>query len=175
MFTTRGNQRGAIPGLITGIVISLIIGFGQPKPPAKMLNFSTDGCSTFNHTTTTISNTIFGNMSQSLAPIAAELTDPEDESSYFYFYRISYMWYVVIGFFITLFVGYVLSFIFEKLNRAGEIKIYTDSSQMFYNTDLFSPPFAKRLKKQMAKKLESNGFTGITSEHNGDFKKDTLF
>ena len=33
MFTRLGNQRGAIVGLLTSLVFSLWIGFGQPKPP----------------------------------------------------------------------------------------------------------------------------------------------
>lgn len=88
------------------------------------------------------------------------------------------MWYVVIGFFVALIVGYVTSVILERLNRAGEIKIYTDNTQMFYNTDLFSPPVAKRLKIEMAKKLEATGFTnamitGQESLKNGFHSKDS--
>lgn len=55
----------------------------------------------------------------------------------------------------------------------GESKIYTDSTQTFINTDLFSPPIARRLKKQMASRMEA--LNGINI--NGDEKspKDTGF
>lgn len=168
--------KGAITGLFCGLIMSLWIGFGQPKPPSKMLKFSTEGCSAFGNNITT--KPISFTLPSTESPIQSSLTEIKDESSYFYLYRISYMWYVVIGFFVALTVGYITSVILERLNKAGEIKIYTDNTQMFYNTDLFSPPIAKRLKIEMAKKLEATGFTnamitGRDSFKNANHKKDS--
>lgn len=156
--------------------MSLWIGFGQPKPPPKMLKFSTEECSPFGGNSTTTMSPISFTSTQ--ASIQSALIDIQDESSYFYLYRISYMWYVVIGFFVALIVGYATSFVLEYFGKEGEIKIYTDNTRMFYNTDLFSPPIAKRLKIQMAKNLETNGFTypndsGRESFTNGNYKKDS--
>ena len=45
MFTRLGNQRGAIVGLLTSLVFSLWIGFGQPKPPIpNKVNVNGSGC-----------------------------------------------------------------------------------------------------------------------------------
>jgi hypothetical protein len=38
--------QGAVTGLLIGLVLSLWIGFGGPKPPPKMLPMSTESCST---------------------------------------------------------------------------------------------------------------------------------
>ncbi|XP_050492690.1 putative sodium-dependent multivitamin transporter isoform X2 [Bombus huntii] len=46
MFTRLGNQKGAIIGLLTSLVFSLWIGFGQPKPPIpNKVNVTALNCS----------------------------------------------------------------------------------------------------------------------------------
>lgn len=49
MFTRLGNQRGAIVGLLTSLVFSLWIGFGQPKPPIPNKVDITSNCSNATH------------------------------------------------------------------------------------------------------------------------------
>lgn len=57
MTTKRANQYGAVLGLFIGISVSLWIGFGSPKPPLPLLNFSTENCSRFVGNGTFFSNT----------------------------------------------------------------------------------------------------------------------
>lgn len=184
MFTTRGNQRGAISGLTLGLVVSLWIGFGQPKEPLKMLDFSTEDCSAFNGNITTGSHLplMYPTLPSPSQLIKSAADTATDEPHYFYLYRISYMWYVVIGFLVSFVSGYLISWLLESFDKAGEVKIYTDSSRSFYNTDLFSPPVARYLKRQMAKRIESSGnnFTNAINHNeafvqhtNGSNKKDS--
>ncbi|XP_042240400.1 putative sodium-dependent multivitamin transporter isoform X2 [Homarus americanus] len=44
------NQKGAMSGLILGLVFTLWIGFGQPKPPLPFKPLSTEGCPSVNST-----------------------------------------------------------------------------------------------------------------------------
>jgi hypothetical protein len=37
--------QGAVTGLLTGLILSLWIGFGGPKPPSEMLPMSNETCS----------------------------------------------------------------------------------------------------------------------------------
>ena len=57
----------------------------------------------------------------------------------------------------TFLVGYSVSFILDKLDVAGEKRIYLDADKKVINTDLFAPPVAKRLKNQIKKYLENGG------------------
>ncbi|XP_059469784.1 putative sodium-dependent multivitamin transporter [Neocloeon triangulifer] len=101
MFFWISNQVGAISGLAIGMAISLWIGFGGPKPPPPYLPVSTEGCEDPTYRLLRMAN--------------ATTAAIKDDSEYFYLYRLSYMWYVVIGFFVTLLVGIVVSFIYGKL------------------------------------------------------------
>lgn len=47
MTSRRANQYGAVLGLFIGISISLWIGFGGPKPPLPLLEFSVENCEQF--------------------------------------------------------------------------------------------------------------------------------
>lgn len=147
MFCTSANQRGAITGLASGLVFSIWIGFGQPKPPVKMLTFSTEGC-----TATTFLDVVGNTL-----PVSP-LAEPVADSDYFYLYRLSYMWYCVLGFLVTLFVGFVVSQVLNRLNMRGYVneKIYLDTQQKYLNPDLFSPPVAKRMRLRFAAFLESD-------------------
>lgn len=143
MFTTRANEKGAVIGLISGIVFSMWVGFGGPKPPPPYLPVSIEGCSS-----TLLLNSTFSTMS------AAKLVD---ETEYFWLFKLSYMWYCVLGFTVTILVGYLLSFLFEQIGIQGKSKIYLDDEETCINTDLFSPPIARRLKRQFATHLERGG------------------
>lgn len=54
---------------------------------------------------------------------------------YIYLYRISYMYYVVLGFAVTLIVANIVNAIFHGTNRD-------------HNPDLFTPFVANRLKRR---------------------------
>ncbi|XP_035780997.1 putative sodium-dependent multivitamin transporter [Anopheles albimanus] len=153
MFTTRANQRGVITGLLVGLSFSLWIGFGQPRPPLKTLDFSTEDCSDFGG---------FNETARVLLPIAmaqrATANDePRDDSGYFYLYRLSYLWFSVLGYIVTFVVGYGTSLVLRWRGAQGTERIYLDENRIAYNTDLFSPPVARRMKQRLAAFIENGG------------------
>ncbi|XP_050548013.1 putative sodium-dependent multivitamin transporter, partial [Daktulosphaira vitifoliae] len=81
MFVPHANEKGTLTGLLIGLILSSIIGFGGPKPPVKFLHRNTYGCSLFNQTVTTVLNSTLTN------------TNVRPDENYFYIYRISYMYY----------------------------------------------------------------------------------
>ncbi|KAF4516857.1 hypothetical protein B566_EDAN006251 [Ephemera danica] len=119
MFFWIANETGAIAGLICGLAIAFWIGFGGPKPPLPYLPVSTEGCNATESPIFT-SNSTF------------QFRDEEDH--YFPLYRISYMYYVVIGFLVTLLVGLLVSVIRQKIRPLSLTSI---------DPDLYSP-FIKR-------------------------------
>uniref|UniRef100_A0A2M4BHR8 Putative sodium-dependent multivitamin transporter n=2 Tax=Anopheles marajoara TaxID=58244 RepID=A0A2M4BHR8_9DIPT len=153
MFTTRANQRGVITGLLVGLSFSLWIGFGQPRPPLKTLDFSTEDCSDFGG---------FNETARALLPIAmaqraAADEEPRDDSGYFYLYRLSYLWFSVLGYIVTFVVGYGTSLVLRWRGAHGTERIYLDDNRIAYNTDLFSPPIARRMKQRLAAFIENGG------------------
>jgi hypothetical protein len=74
--------------------------------------------------------------------------------SYFYLYRISYMYAVILGFLVTLVIGYISSYFFYLLKLQDKEKIHVIGTNDI-NTDLFSPPIAKKLKSNYDKKQTS--------------------
>ncbi|KAJ9601324.1 hypothetical protein L9F63_000546, partial [Diploptera punctata] len=98
MFFPSANQLGAVSGLSVGLAIALWVGFGGPKPAPHMLPMSTEGCPADSNNVTTV-------------------VGDENPDDYFILYKISYMWYVVIGFLITLLVGLVISHIANSLRK----------------------------------------------------------
>ncbi|CAL7944637.1 unnamed protein product [Xylocopa violacea] len=128
MFTRLGNERGAIVGLLTALVFSLWIGFG-PKPP--------------------IPNKVDGNATD-CADVAAyydykESSDLHFEyqqtanTSYFYLYRISYMWYCPLGSLVSFLVGWLFSWISNLILREEPKDV---------DPELFTPILASRLRKK---------------------------
>ncbi|OAD54198.1 Putative sodium-dependent multivitamin transporter [Eufriesea mexicana] len=91
MFTRMGNQRGAIIGLLVSIAFCLWMGFGQPKPPIPnklTVHYDYEG-----------SSNLHNEYQQS------------NNDSYFYLYRISYMWYCPLGSIISFLLGWISSWI----------------------------------------------------------------
>lgn len=70
---------------------------------------------------------------------------PSVKQNYPYIYRISYLWYVVIGFLLTLIIGTTISLITKKwyLKKLEEM-----------DPDLFTPPVANYLKRQRQAKIK---------------------
>ena len=75
---------------------------------------------------------------------------PDD---YFFLYRISYMWYVVIGFVVTLFVGLLVSSI---------VTMYNKKQESVPDPDLFVPFVRRYLKKKYDLVLESDDTVSIS-------------
>jgi len=116
------NQKGALTGLIFGLTFSFIIGFGGPKPPVENLPSFTNSCTLFNN-------------SASSTQFTSSYQEVLHEDGYFYLYRISYLYYIVLGFMVTFLVAMIVSAIFRGTNRD-------------YNPDLFTPYVANRLKRR---------------------------
>ncbi|XP_059052790.1 putative sodium-dependent multivitamin transporter [Achroia grisella] len=119
MFTTYATEMGASIGLITGMMMTLWMSFGGPRPPLTKLPLSTEGCA-YNGTLNVFPE-----------------SDPDD---YFYLYRVSYMWTSPLGFVWVLVVGSAVSALWRQQQpweRAG--RKHPDPA-------LFTPPLAARLR-----------------------------
>ncbi|KAK9295989.1 hypothetical protein QLX08_009846 [Tetragonisca angustula] len=125
MFVERANQTGAIVGIVTALVTCVWAAFGQPKPKASLLPLSVEGCD---------NSTMFVQHRNATLP-----EDPVDESSYFYLYRISYLWYNPLGLIITLIIGYLTSLITNKI-------LYKNSREL--EPSLFTPLLASRIRRR---------------------------
>ncbi|XP_059613300.1 putative sodium-dependent multivitamin transporter [Phlebotomus argentipes] len=159
MFNTVTTQRSAIPSLLTGLAFAMWVGFGQPKPPVKMLDFSVEECSDTRY------NSSYSDVSVPIFPREETANPTSDDSEYFWLYRLSYLWYSVLGFLVTLFVGLVLTYLLKWLKLEGESRIYADGNKECINTDLFSPPIAWQLKKRHTKYIENGGVVDISSSN----------
>lgn len=131
MLTTRANQKGVMVGITVGLVMSFWIGFGQPKPPPPVLQFSTDQCP----------------IHKGFSRMQDILMKKAEQSDYFLLYRLSYMWYSAIGFVVTFVCGYLFSWLFEILKFDTNENLYLDKSRSCVNTSLLSPFVARRLKR----------------------------
>lgn len=100
MFTTVANQKGAIIGFVVGMASTSFLCLGQPRPKPQPLPTWTDGCDTLND---------IGNHT-SVNSIMSAVEYP-------YIYRISYMYYGLIGFTITFIFGYLLSILLKNETR----------------------------------------------------------
>lgn len=156
MYVTTANQKGAIGGLLLSLAVSFWIGFGQPKPPIPSLEMSIAGCPADRSYATDI------------LLLQTETThfreSPEPESSYFYLYRISYMWYAPIGFVVSLFGGWLLSYCMAVFKWDNNRRIYHDAECTQIKHDLFVPPIAKHLQRRQTPRLV---VTSTTSSGNG--------
>lgn len=152
-------SQGAITGLLSGIGFALFLGFGQPKPVPPTKPFSLDDCTEFggirvfsNYSTTTTT----------IDPVSDMLQQRNsDDVEYIWLLKISYLWYGVVGFLITFIVGYVVSALLDLCNKGGSKKIYLDTKRRYIDTELFSPPVSKRLKRQNARFLERDSNVSI--------------
>lgn len=138
MSLPEANELGAVIGTFSGLIVSLWIGFGQPKPPPPSLPFSVEDCTSFNMTVN-----------------IPELKPVNQNQEYFYLYRLSYLYTAVIGFLITYFVGFIIS----KLTSSSSAKDKV-------NPDLFFPPIAKVLRKNKESLLsqsQTNGSIHLTT------------
>ncbi|XP_013164739.1 PREDICTED: putative sodium-dependent multivitamin transporter [Papilio xuthus] len=125
MFTTFANELGASFALLSGMALTLWMSFGGPRPAPVKLAVSVANCA---HNVTLTTPT------------------PTGPSSYFYLYRISYMWTSPIGFVWVLVIGSLVSLAIRRQQpweRAG--KSSPDPA-------LFTPPLADRLRAREHKK-----------------------
>ena len=104
MMTRRANEKGALCGFLAAMVFLFWIGFGKPKPLPKPLPLLNNG--------THCPGPEWGT-NLTTAELRSD-TDDADGQTYFYPFCISYAWYAMIGTMITVILGYVSSFGFQK-------------------------------------------------------------
>ncbi|EFN75254.1 Putative sodium-dependent multivitamin transporter [Harpegnathos saltator] len=126
MFTENANEAGTYIGMITALCICMWAAFGQPKPPPSLSPVSVEGC--VNSTELLLA-----------AHSSYNSTALPDKSSYFYLYRISYMWYNSIGFVITIVVGYVTSIVIRRIRPGNNIE---------HDPNLFVPFLASKIRRR---------------------------
>jgi hypothetical protein len=63
----------------------------------------------------------------------------EEPSSYFYLYRVAFMWYSVIGTVVSVGVGYLASLVFAR---------FSSGSPFEPEPSLFVPPVARRIRRR---------------------------
>ncbi|XP_076762940.1 putative sodium-dependent multivitamin transporter isoform X2 [Xylocopa sonorina] len=142
MFVERANETGAIAGIVSALILCLWAVFGQPKPIPAKLPFSVDGCE---------NSTLLLDHRNSTA-----FNDDTDESSYFYLYRVSYMWYNPLGLLITMVVGYVISLITNRIFRK-------DAREP--DPSLFIPFLASRIRRRREDAAKTTSSQVFVLEH----------
>ncbi|XP_024946748.1 putative sodium-dependent multivitamin transporter isoform X2 [Cephus cinctus] len=110
MCTRYATQRGAVTGLLIGLAFSMWIGFGQPKPSPPRLPVSTAGCNE-----TYVSDGATANF---------ERAQSTGDSTYFYLYRISYMWYCPLGFIVCILFGLLGSGLFRLIFKENNENLH---------------------------------------------------
>lgn len=151
MFTLRANQLGALFGIFVGFVFSFWIGFGQPKPPIPILPLNTDRC-TNSDVNLFMNNTTF--------------VISDDNTEYFYLFRVSYLLVSVLGFLITLIVGYFSSVVFEMMKMSDNSSVFLNKAKNQLDYDLFVPPIPNLLKRKSLAHM-------IVRNENEEFLKNT--
>ncbi|XP_012262785.2 putative sodium-dependent multivitamin transporter [Athalia rosae] len=124
MFFESADEKGAVIGTLTSLAIVCWAAFGQPRPETVRLPVSTTGC---NATLTT-----FANVEQS----------PPGDSSAFYLYRVSYMWYAPMGLVVAVIVGLAVSNFW---------RLWTKEPIAELDPEYFTPPVANRIRRRRAK------------------------
>ncbi|XP_014225600.1 putative sodium-dependent multivitamin transporter [Trichogramma pretiosum] len=139
MAVESANEVGAVTGLLTAMTFCLWISFGQPRPPIPTLPVSTENCALKREIATIL---------QASLPMSEKLVAAPPPESFFYLYRISYIWYSVIGFAITIIVGILVSYIIRATH--GNFNDELDP-------ELFFPVIAKRIRKRRQARNALNG------------------
>ncbi|XP_076036138.1 putative sodium-dependent multivitamin transporter isoform X2 [Oratosquilla oratoria] len=127
MICCRANQKGAMSGLIVGLIFTMWIGFGKPKPPPpvkptsveKCLSNATDGlegngtlvfATDAPVTEVLIMNDLMNETSVFTNHTIVDNMERDERRSFLHnLYAVSYMWIGAIGFFITFVLGFVVS------------------------------------------------------------------
>lgn len=125
MTTIRASQRGVLVGITLGVIYSIVVVFGGPKPPRKILPFTIEGCS------------------NDFIPLDSSYDDEE----YHWLFKMSYLWQACLGFFITLISGYVFSLVFQYWGIDNNNKIYVKGDRKCIKSELFAPFLQRRIKE----------------------------
>ncbi|EZA62320.1 hypothetical protein DMN91_010630 [Ooceraea biroi] len=135
MSTRTATESGAITGGLTALCFLFWIAFGQPRPMPPTLPTSTEGCKGNN----------LANVTISVAQNFTNFSRSTGDSSYFYLYRISYMWYSVLGFLITFILGLLVSMLSRAINKKQTVDL---------DPNLFFPVIARRMRSKQSADVE---------------------
>jgi hypothetical protein len=83
------------------------------------------------------------------------------DSSYFYLYRISYMWYSVLGFLITFMLGLLVSALSRAINGSRNANL---------DPNLFFPMIARRIRSRQRHDVE---IADVYSNHEKKYSFDS--
>ncbi|KAG8182491.1 hypothetical protein JTE90_020407 [Oedothorax gibbosus] len=158
MCTTRTNEKGAVIGLLSGIIISSWISFSATShgPPRELLPISVAGCPSLNSTVNEIMDTPTSLSPYAVTTTAMPMTSMENEDDVFILYRISYMWYSLIGVVSTLVVGYLASIIINILKGKTEdvpLELISPMAMYFWNKEKMASQ-EKKANKNMSLGLQ---------------------
>ncbi|XP_049823231.1 sodium-coupled monocarboxylate transporter 1 [Aethina tumida] len=149
------NWKGASAGVISGHIVTLWITFGGltvTKPPATLLPLNTSGCSntSFNdHILKPEHQKIFNVPVTTPAPIFDEVLSQQNQDNPLAdIYSITYMYYSLIGCFITITVGWIISCL-----TASENDIY-DSELVHPIARKMAEVFPGKKRKYVEKVME---------------------
>lgn len=113
------SQFTVVPAFTVALIFTSWIGFGGPKPPPTKLYLG-DMC---------------GNVSADANNLMIT-SDNENYPEYFYFYRIPYQFYPIIGFLLTILITMVLS-IFIKRKTPLDLNLLAPPISRVYERQLF--------------------------------------
>lgn len=120
MISKRATTKGSLIGAITSIlfVASMAVGhFMSPRKKSITLPLNTDGCDSLHlGNLTTI---LWSNMTDETTTIATPVHDPETDK--FFLFRISGMYFTLIGFVIVFVVGFLVSCCSTDKREVNEI------------------------------------------------------
>ncbi|CAK9812759.1 Putative sodium-dependent multivitamin transporter [Anthophora plagiata] len=134
MFVEKANETGAVVGTAIALITCVWAAFGNLKTTAPPLPLSIDGC---------MNSTVLPDYRN-----ASRFGDNTESSSYFYLYRISYMWYTPMGLTITLLVGYLTSLATRRI-------FHKDAREP--DPNLFVPFLATRIRQRRQNAEKTTG------------------
>ncbi|GAB1867003.1 Putative sodium-dependent multivitamin transporter [Camponotus japonicus] len=151
MGTESATEEGVIISTLTALAFLFWMAFGQPRPMPPMLPTTIKGCD-MNNTLTNA--TVF--VSQNVTNFSKSTGD----SSYFYLYRISYMWYAPLGFLITFILGLFISGLFRLFIKDQNDKL---------DPNLFFPVIARRIYYRRRRDIAIDDIASYTLESKYSF------
>ncbi|XP_011686228.1 PREDICTED: putative sodium-dependent multivitamin transporter [Wasmannia auropunctata] len=145
MGTESATEGGAIAGALTAFSFLFWIVFGQPRPMPPKLPTTIEGCD----------NNV-ANITMSILQNVTSLSKSTGDSSYFYLYRISYMWYSPLGFLITFVLGLLVS----NLSR-----LFMKNPNDEVDANLFFPVIARRIRYRRRNDIENEGSSPLDRKY----------
>ncbi|XP_029178699.1 uncharacterized protein LOC114946402 [Nylanderia fulva] len=155
MGTESATEGGTIISALTALSFLFWIAFGQPRPMPPTLSTTINGCD-MNNTLTNATVSIVQNLATTIVFFFRSTGD----SSYFYLYRISYMWYAPLGFLITFILGLIIS---------GLSRLFIKNQNNKLDPNLFFPVIARRICYRRRNDVEINDVANYTLERKYSF------